>query len=584
MAVTFNNQTVTGTGTLLQTTFCSGGTISNGKEFIIFYGVNRKRNYSVVSCTSETNITIFPAIDTIDQTSTSAQYSVMAYNFIWYGGGDNINYYDNVAAFYATYYRTGLTRFLIEARRLGNLWLQNPAIDRGTRYSGPMAPATRVRAWIGLMYYLWETGQTSEWTYMYEGLDGSSLANAGLGPSADVREQSFYLGELATAILLGPDGSKSLTYIAMLEGSVYNSWNAAFNPSGYWSNKYYSNSFGGNYVINGTVTVTNGSPNIVGSGTTFTSAMCPSIPSSSMVVVLVSNDPNLNLTDTAAYACTFVDSTHITLDRPYTGSITGSGKYLAINRLVGTGIQPFILGLALGHMSIITEVVSANSANNWNNLINTSTNWLRDNARQIDTGGCYFGRISPGCEPPGLSYFGTCQYNPLITNPEGIWDSRFITGEVLTGMGKSLINTNISTVRAEIGILLGKALGKDGGPNSDSYFAQQLFEDSFVANPSRKSLGFWFGKGNSFVSTVGYKGGPNPILGNVNYINVNLTDVPNSTSIKIYQYTPNGVVFSTQTCVSNVCSFSVNTNVINSSIIAVEYLNGSNVLRKTQIF
>jgi len=45
-----------------------------------------------------------------------------------------VNYYDNVAAFYALYYRSGIIDYLNAARKLADRFWECPEIDRGESY------------------------------------------------------------------------------------------------------------------------------------------------------------------------------------------------------------------------------------------------------------------------------------------------------------------------------------------------------------------------------------------------------------------------------------------------------------------
>src|ERR1035441_1177756 len=49
------------------------------------------------------------------------------------------NYYDNVAAYYALYYRSGIDDYLTAARALADRFWESPMIDRGIRQIGRAA-------------------------------------------------------------------------------------------------------------------------------------------------------------------------------------------------------------------------------------------------------------------------------------------------------------------------------------------------------------------------------------------------------------------------------------------------------------
>jgi hypothetical protein len=54
----------------------------------------------------------------------------------WSQMGAPANYYDNVAAYYALYYRSGIDDYLTAARKLADRFWESPPIDQGVMQGG----------------------------------------------------------------------------------------------------------------------------------------------------------------------------------------------------------------------------------------------------------------------------------------------------------------------------------------------------------------------------------------------------------------------------------------------------------------
>ncbi len=75
----------------------------------------------------------------------------------------NMNYYDNVLAFYTMYYRSGFTAYLTYARHLADIWYTMPWIDKGmaSQY-GNTAVFPRKQALLGLMLRAEDCARTQQ--------------------------------------------------------------------------------------------------------------------------------------------------------------------------------------------------------------------------------------------------------------------------------------------------------------------------------------------------------------------------------------------------------------------------------------
>ena len=91
---------------------------------------------NVTECVSDTEITSQRAWedDIADGAGLEWQYAI--YNTAlddgaWYYQNEAPNYYDNVAAYYALYYRSGIDDYLTAARTLADRFWTAPTMDRG---------------------------------------------------------------------------------------------------------------------------------------------------------------------------------------------------------------------------------------------------------------------------------------------------------------------------------------------------------------------------------------------------------------------------------------------------------------------
>jgi hypothetical protein len=188
VTVAAGSTVVTGVGTTFTTTFCNGpGSPTVPKtSMVIWYptgnpGETGRRQMSVASCQSDTSLTL-STIWTNDvlggsglNYSDSLAYDTWAYN------AAPANYYDNVAAYYALYYRSGIVNYLNAARKLADRFWTCPQMDGGATYvvnsTGGMNEAAfphRSRAILGLVLRALD-GRPDIWTglnkmYVYDNI------------------------------------------------------------------------------------------------------------------------------------------------------------------------------------------------------------------------------------------------------------------------------------------------------------------------------------------------------------------------------------------------------------------------------
>ena len=366
LTATNGSAIVTGSGTSFQTTFCSGGTTWDGNTFFVIWdpqalavGGTGRRYYDVASCTSQTEIKL--GHNYFGATSSGLSYALWNTTGAWINGSENINYYDNVFAFYALYYRTGIATYRDYARTLADRWFTMPAFNQGLadcNVDACLAP--RIVAYTGLVLRALD-GRPDMWPGLRAWTD--TIASGLLAWNNDIREDAYRLSVEALCGIADPDPTHQATCQTRVANSVANVWQRQQLADGSWTDDLSGNSF---YVVcswcgtaSGTVSVTNGSTTVTGTGTGWTSSPLPAVcatnpcsiwlsPTSASPATTPAKDNSGG--DTTTFGVSWVDSTHLTLSRPYDGSLAGSGRGYQIGALLGWGTQPFMMGVVSGAM------------------------------------------------------------------------------------------------------------------------------------------------------------------------------------------------------------------------------------------
>jgi len=473
------SRTIKGMGTTFQTDVCGGvgNTVPKGPYTVVVMNAGALTYPAVVSaCVSDTELTVAPGEENIIETVSGVPYS-MTLNGAWWGGAsngaggsNNANYYDNVMAHYALYYRTGLSRYLQYARTLADRWYDSPFFLR--QFTAP-----RIYALTGTLWRAYEGRKTSWWAdKLHPALDRIA-ADATTGGMGDLREEADQITYLAIAGKLTPDSAKAAAYRSAIYDSAVKIWLPARKPDGNWisSANFYASWNG--YA--GTATVTNGSTTVTGTGTTWQSTW----PWNGNCVWFGTSALN---GDPATYKATWVSPTQLMLDRPYQGA-TATGKKWQLANLCGPGTQPFMVGVAASAWSYAFK---ADANPMYRDLFFGATAWIRQNGVQASTRGLYYGRGYPNCEPISDN-LKNCSYNSLDRG--SVEESRFLNGEVLGALASAYEMTSDPGLKQSADDLFGAVFGKEGGPGADSAFVSLL--DQSRSGSAPKNFGFFFGAG-----------------------------------------------------------------------------------------
>lgn len=295
VSVTNGSATVTGEGTQFQTDFCGGAgntePATNGPFIAIWYpsadypGTAGRAFYRVTACQSQTQLTVTTAYVHSSGTSAGLSYTVTndTEMYPWIKGNISANYYDNVLAFYALYYRTGLEKYRDAARTLASRFWTGPNYDRGKCYDfdrlgggfmvgGPsrsQAPTglllwsldTGADIWPG-MHYLWGL---FKWL-MYDRM--RQLSPPWHTQAGDLREDGYITAGLALCASYDTDATWRGNCLTALKGALNNFWVPLEREDHAWVGAYplkvFTNPGGTVYA-----TVQNGSRNVTLTGDTW---------------------------------------------------------------------------------------------------------------------------------------------------------------------------------------------------------------------------------------------------------------------------------------------------------------------------
>ena len=521
--------TVTGIGTNFKNDFCGGGTTAAAKTLFIAWipdaravGGTKRVPLPVggsFTCPSATSIVLSNPYN--GPTGTSGMnYSVWTTADNWVGGSENVNYYDNVMAFYSLYYRTGLTIFRDYARTLGDRWFTMPDIDQGLAdcnvdicVQGP-----RIVSFTGLVLRALD-GRPDMWPGLRTWTDTSARQLTWLG---DIRESAYLVSQQALCGIADPDTAPMghrATCQQRVADAIANVWLPAQLPDGSWTEE-----LGGNAVyvvctwcgtVSGTITVTTGSADAVTSGSGWVSNPFPSTCISnglcSLWITPTTSTPGTNAGgDTQTYHVTWDPSspTHLTLDRPYDGIYSGSSRGFSLGVLVGFGTQPFMMGVVGGAMNYAYQ--SLNGFRSLNASCPGGTNqgcarqftqdaakWIAStgtitNFQNTNYDGLFYARGFMNCNTLEKALHDVNCSQVLNGQDYYIQGIRYLNMEIMHGFCGAYVLSNDQSIHDSGNLLFSAAYG----PSDSHYLFGTLNSGSYDWNTFKaKTFGFGFGWG-----------------------------------------------------------------------------------------
>ena len=594
VTVTPNSTTVTGFGTSFTTTFCQGpanptqpkSVNGDGVSIIVWYptsvaGQTGRRSLGVASCQSDTSLTIWNPWGTDVSGGSNLNYTYSDDNVAgnWIFNPDPANFYDNVAAFYTLYYRSGLDDYLTAARTLADRFWLSPIIDRGAS-CGPNAPSTctfpRNLSLLGLTLRALD-GRSDMWPGLHLVWDkfmsyDLALADPIQGQISDLREEAYQLSFISYCALVDTDPNYRAKCKASISQAFANIWTPFRFPDGSWPTLYYGGMGGSpgysSWDTGSTVTLTNGSTTVIGNGTSWGAGYFPSscVQGSGGCAMWFTNTPGRPTNnaggDNTFYTPTFVDATHLTLDRPYQGASGTHGWALSgplVAGLLGWGVQPYMLGIAGTAFDYAARAI-ADTDPTTSALAHSYTvsaaNWLKTNGYWPDEKGLYYGAGFVNCQAP------ISDSNAVCTAGNTQSAARTLSSEVMRAVGTAYAYSGDSSLQLFGDTLYSAMYSKPGtgGPNPDGYYVSD-WDDvwgwyMYGAPPAGKApkyFGMFFGFGDNSTWPA-YR------LGSASTVVSSLASVPlqpsEAAQVRIILTAPDGEV-SESLCGSSHCSVNI---------------------------
>ena len=521
VTVTPNSNIVTGVGTTFSTTFCQGPANPHAAKpinvgILIWHptsvpGQTGRRWMSVTGCQSDTQLT------TAQQWTPDLPGGTMQFGYAdgytagnWISDIDPANFYDNVAAFYTLYYRSGIDDYLMAARKLADRFWLAPRIDQGAacEMNSGFCNAPRNLSQLGLVLRaldgrpdMWP-GLRAMWkTFMYD----MSFFYQGKEVS-DAREQGYILAMVSYCALADPDPVNSAACKSSISKSFSIAWTPFKGTAGDWPTLWYQQGpgFASWGTPNSSVSLTNGSAGVVGNGTRWTAGDFP-FKNTSMVWFTngIPWPTDSSQGDPTYYTATFIDATHLQLDRPYAGTSGVHGYVLAgANQIIGYGQEPFTLGILATAFDLAgtaiagTDPVTSALAHSYTVA---AVNWLKNTAYWPATKAIYYQAGELNCQAP------ISDSNAACTGGNNASQSRTLSGMIMRAVGAAYAYSG-DTSLLNFGDLLFSAMYSKpgtGGPNPDGSYVSDLDDTGYYmtgAPPqgsAPKYFGMFFGFGDN---------------------------------------------------------------------------------------
>ena len=536
LACTSGSTTCTATGANLQTIFCSGGTSSDGSNIVIWWNSSADRGiYGISACPTSSTITLSSNYRTTNISGTSYSRWTNTDTGYWVNGSNNVNYYDNVVAYLGLYYRSGIDTYYTYGHTLGNNWWSMPYIDKGySNDDGGVYPSLAPRLWSmeglvllaldGTISGFWPAVETNwEPQLIYQ----TATVQLTPGPIGDTREGSADIASLSYFALFdtGSGQSSAVTALGTSIGTATYGWAARQTGTGAFINISNGHAAWADGAA-GTVTVSNGSGTVNGSGTSFQSGWIGT--SDSYFATVGTNNPQCvagDNWDTEAFVPTYVSGTQITISPVYAGGFPGAGRHFQFNNLVGCGVQPFMMGynahaMWLAYLGLLSP--DPTNAAKAKTIILNDASWLETYgfmgtsaapgpvSPSASVNALFYARVFIESEPNPWADQGSwlpCgnsgtnwQCTPSVLDGQ-IQGSRFLSGEIMSGMAYAHLAGDTSSIPAT---LYAANYGGLGGSSADSHYLWQYYgsplgpgEDTTYVK--QKDFGFAFGWGNGAI-------------------------------------------------------------------------------------
>lgn len=608
ISVSTGSKTVTGVGTTFTTTFCQGpGNPAKPKSGYPVIAVwhplgsgTGRRMYGVTACTDDTHLSIDNPYNDDGKTPPGSGLSYAADNqyasiWGWSQAGSPGNYYDNVAAYYALYYRSGIDDYLTAARTLADRFWESPMIDQGVHPSDYGYTGRSVSA-LGLVLRALD-GRPDMWAApsgaSYGGLhtlwnDYMTYLNVydpawGLW---DTREEAYHLAMVSYCALFDTDP----TYQSACKTAIVNSfptvWTPTKFPDGSWPQLYAT--YASWTAPVSTAVLTQGSTTVTGAGTSWSAAQFPAGTRIWFTNTGTKMPANNSAGDPISYVVSaVVSSTQLTLSTPYQGASGAHGWEVSSANALGWTSQPFMIGILSGAFDLAAKAVAdvnpATAALAHSDNV-AAANWVKNVGYWPSAKGLYYFAGNVDCVPP------ISDSNTICTAGNAPDQARTLSAEVMRGVAAAyaysqdpslaaFANTLYNAMWAAPGTCpAGSTLCAPDGAyldamNDGQYMMATPALSSLSGATPWKWLGMFFGYSAEAAWPGRRVGGLQPGASELMYIGANLQAVPGAASIRIVATAPSGQIATAQ-CSSAPCAIAVD-RLQGDPLVSIQYLSSS---------
>jgi hypothetical protein len=469
VSVTTGSLTMTGVGTTFTTTICNGPsdptTLKSGLAIVVWYSTANlsipsetgRRLVGVQSCQSDTQLTMTSVWPTDLAAGSGLGYSDNSNYGTWAYNAAPANYYDNVAAFYALYYRSGIVDYLNAARKLADRFWECPEVDRGQSYVLDPNALT-----------LWPWRSTSTMGLVLRALDGRPemwtgiekiawMANYDLSPGSypgnvspelwDVREVSYELATLAYCAAYDVNATPKATCQSELNSRITDFGVRRFSD-GSWRD------FEGTYDLTTAVKLTHnattvdGNKNTNGCGATNSTAWTAaefalqgdiSTPiwfwGSPISPTALPTSNTATGADSTFYTPIWYSGTHLELDRAYAGPTGCYGWDIGYPYSVGYGAMPYMEGLLSEAFyfagAALATSYPANSTVAYGYSVDAAR-WIMNRGYRSSTKSVYYMAGYVNCPLGSIPETGN-----WCTEDWDAWTARVISAEAVGGIARA---------------------------------------------------------------------------------------------------------------------------------------------------
>jgi hypothetical protein len=532
VTVTVGSATVVGAGTAFKKTFCGGGSTYKGTEIIVWYptgllGKTGRRRVTPKTCLDDTHMLLSAAWTGDVSGGSGLNYSICDYSQPWDYQNGPANFYDNVAAFYNLYYRSGIDDYLYAARKLADRYWTSPNMDRGMACNingnSVNCPGFIYRVTLGLvlraldgrpdmwegLHYLWKLDDFYIREYY------PSLHLAGI---PDARANGYLLMDLSYCAMYDPDPAFQALCKTDLRTSFSTLWTPAIQPDGGLPQLYVGTvggpGFNSSWYTKGSTTavMTRGSSIATGKGNPWTKAMFEDCIGQGFVGCPIwftnsaSNPPPVaGGGDDRVYYATYIDANHLTLhdidgkETAYKGNTGVHGWASGDSGTVGTvgwESQPYAIGLLAFGFDMAANALAPSDpsisalARRYNIA---AANWIRKKGYSPEEKGLYYISGYVNCIPPIPKGTRGCLSDTR--------SARALNAEALRGLIAAYRNNGDPALRSLIDTMYSAMWSKPatGGPNPDGMYIIGMNDDGFYltgvppVGQSPKYFGQFFG-------------------------------------------------------------------------------------------